>query len=213
MTSAHRHPWSATSISASCRTCCPRWRPRSSTSVAAATVCCTPVSELGGRGSRWCQPQDRTGPQARRLRRSAGPLRIPSATGCASHPQVSLAGRYLVCNAGCVVDGIGRKAARHRTPAARKSQRSCACRCRCDHIRTASRRQKDIRSDVERLQQRWTRESKAKAAEITAKKGRGGRRALRNPTCWSRSSATSSTKTSQGSSSPAAGLGTPSTPT
>ena len=38
-----RRRWSATSTSDACRTCSRAWRPRSSTSVGAATACCTPA--------------------------------------------------------------------------------------------------------------------------------------------------------------------------
>ena len=59
-----RLAWSATSTWARCRTCCPAWRRRSSTSAGAATPCSTPARSTG------TPPAWRAGP-ARSSRRSS----------------------------------------------------------------------------------------------------------------------------------------------
>ncbi|WP_264077518.1 Rne/Rng family ribonuclease [Mycolicibacterium houstonense] len=85
--------------------------------------------------------------------------------------QVSLAGRYLVYVPGASSTGISRKLPDTERQRLKEILKEVVPADAGVIIRTASEgvKEEDIRSDVERLQQRWT-EIEAKAAEITAKK-------------------------------------------
>ncbi|MGV0745683.1 Rne/Rng family ribonuclease [Mycolicibacterium sp. XJ870] len=85
--------------------------------------------------------------------------------------QVSLAGRYLVYVPGASSTGISRKLPDTERQRLKEILREVVPSDAGVIIRTASEgvKEEDIRSDVNRLQQRWT-EIEAKAAEITAKK-------------------------------------------
>ncbi len=85
--------------------------------------------------------------------------------------QVSLAGRYLVYVPGASSTGISRKLPDTERQRLKEILREVVPSDAGVIIRTASEgvKEEDIRSDVERLQQRWT-EIEAKAAEITKKK-------------------------------------------
>nr|WP_236694185.1 Rne/Rng family ribonuclease [Mycolicibacterium obuense] len=85
--------------------------------------------------------------------------------------QVSLAGRYLVYVPGASSTGISRKLPDTERQRLKEILREVVPSNAGVIIRTASEgvKEDDIRSDVERLQQRWT-EIEAKAAEITQKK-------------------------------------------
>ncbi|WKG01601.1 Rne/Rng family ribonuclease [Mycolicibacterium sp. HK-90] len=85
--------------------------------------------------------------------------------------QVSLAGRYLVYVPGASSTGISRKLPDTERQRLKEILREVVPADAGVIIRTASEgvKEEDIRSDVERLQQRWT-EIEAKAAEITGKK-------------------------------------------
>lgn len=85
--------------------------------------------------------------------------------------QVSLAGRYLVYVPGASSTGISRKLPDTERQRLKEILKEVVPADAGVIIRTASEgvKEEDIRSDVERLQQRWT-EIEAKAAEVTAKK-------------------------------------------
>ena len=85
--------------------------------------------------------------------------------------QVSLAGRYLVYVPGASSTGISRKLPDTERQRLKEILREVVPSDAGVIIRTASEgvKEEDIRSDVERLQKRWT-EIEAKAAEITEKK-------------------------------------------
>lgn len=85
--------------------------------------------------------------------------------------QVSLAGRYLVYVPGASSTGISRKLPDTERQRLKEILREVVPPEAGVIIRTASEgvKEEDIRSDVERLQKRWT-EIEAKAADITAKK-------------------------------------------
>ncbi|KWX68096.1 Rne/Rng family ribonuclease [Mycobacterium sp. NAZ190054] len=85
--------------------------------------------------------------------------------------QVSLAGRYLVYVPGASSTGISRKLPDTERQRLKEILREVVPSDAGVIIRTASEgvKEEDIRSDVERLQKRWT-EIEAKAAEITQKK-------------------------------------------
>ncbi|MGP4057684.1 Rne/Rng family ribonuclease [Mycobacterium sp. 4D054] len=85
--------------------------------------------------------------------------------------QVSLAGRYLVYVPGASSTGISRKLPDTERQRLKEILREVVPSDAGVIIRTASEgvKEEDIRSDVERLQKRWT-EIEAKAAEITGKK-------------------------------------------
>jgi ribonuclease E len=85
--------------------------------------------------------------------------------------QVSLAGRYLVYVPGASSTGISRKLPDTERQRLKEILREVVPADAGVIIRTASEgvKEEDIRSDVERLQRRWT-EIEAKAAETTAKK-------------------------------------------
>ncbi|WP_102142428.1 translation initiation factor IF-2 N-terminal domain-containing protein [Mycobacterium hubeiense] len=85
--------------------------------------------------------------------------------------QVSLAGRYLVYVPGASSTGISRKLPDTERQRLKEILREVVPAEAGVIIRTASEgvKEDDIRSDVERLQKRWT-EIEAKAAEITEKK-------------------------------------------
>lgn len=85
--------------------------------------------------------------------------------------QVSLAGRYLVYVPGASSTGISRKLPDTERQRLKEILKEVVPADAGVIIRTASEgvKEEDIRSDVERLQQRWT-EIDAKAAEVTAKK-------------------------------------------
>ncbi|MGE2733143.1 Rne/Rng family ribonuclease [Mycolicibacterium vaccae] len=85
--------------------------------------------------------------------------------------QVSLAGRYLVYVPGASSTGISRKLPDTERQRLKEILKEVVPSDAGVIIRTASEgvKEEDIRSDVERLQKRWT-EIEAKAAEITAKK-------------------------------------------
>ncbi|MCG7596054.1 ribonuclease E/G [Mycobacterium sp. PSTR-4-N] len=85
--------------------------------------------------------------------------------------QVSLAGRYLVYVPGASSTGISRKLPDTERQRLKEILREVVPSDAGVIIRTASEgvKEDDIRSDVERLQKRWT-EIEAKAAEITEKK-------------------------------------------
>ncbi|MGE2728897.1 Rne/Rng family ribonuclease [Mycolicibacterium vaccae] len=85
--------------------------------------------------------------------------------------QVSLAGRYLVYVPGASSTGISRKLPDTERQRLKEILKEVVPADAGVIIRTASEgvKEEDIRSDVERLQKRWT-EIEAKAAEITAKK-------------------------------------------
>ncbi len=85
--------------------------------------------------------------------------------------QVSLAGRYLVYVPGASSTGISRKLPDTERQRLKEILREVVPSDAGVIIRTASEgvKEDDIRTDVERLQQRWT-EIEAKAAEVTAKK-------------------------------------------
>ncbi|MGE2723833.1 Rne/Rng family ribonuclease [Mycolicibacterium pulveris] len=85
--------------------------------------------------------------------------------------QVSLAGRYLVYVPGASSTGISRKLPDTERQRLKEILREVVPQDAGVIIRTASEgvKEEDIRSDVERLQKRWT-EIEAKAAEITEKK-------------------------------------------
>lgn len=86
--------------------------------------------------------------------------------------QVSLAGRYLVYVPGASSTGISRKLPDTERQRLKEILREVVPSDAGVIIRTASEgvKEEDIRTDVERLQKRWT-EIDAKAAEVTAKKG------------------------------------------
>lgn len=85
--------------------------------------------------------------------------------------QVSLAGRYLVYVPGASSTGISRKLPDTERQRLKEILKEVVPADAGVIIRTASEgvKEEDIRSDVERLQQRWT-EIEAKSAEVTAKK-------------------------------------------
>jgi ribonuclease E len=85
--------------------------------------------------------------------------------------QVSLAGRYLVYVPGASSTGISRKLPDTERQRLKEILREVVPADAGVIIRTASEgvKESDIRTDVERLQQRWT-EIESKAAETTAKK-------------------------------------------
>jgi ribonuclease E len=85
--------------------------------------------------------------------------------------QVSLAGRYLVYVPGASSTGISRKLPDTERQRLKEILREVVPADAGVIIRTASEgvKEEDIRSDVERLQKRWT-EIESKAAEVTAKK-------------------------------------------
>jgi ribonuclease E len=85
--------------------------------------------------------------------------------------QVSLAGRYLVYVPGASSTGISRKLPDTERQRLKEILREVVPSDAGVIIRTASEgvKEDDIRTDVERLQKRWT-EIEAKAADITAKK-------------------------------------------
>ena len=85
--------------------------------------------------------------------------------------QVSLAGRYLVYVPGASSTGISRKLPDTERQRLKEILKEVVPADAGVIIRTASEgvKEEDIRSDVERLQQRWT-EIEAKAAEVTEKK-------------------------------------------
>ncbi|MGV0814373.1 Rne/Rng family ribonuclease [Mycolicibacterium boenickei] len=85
--------------------------------------------------------------------------------------QVSLAGRYLVYVPGASSTGISRKLPDTERQRLKEILKEVVPADAGVIIRTASEgvKESDIRSDVERLQQRWT-EIEAKATEITGKK-------------------------------------------
>ena len=85
--------------------------------------------------------------------------------------QVSLAGRYLVYVPGASSTGISRKLPDTERQRLKEILREVVPADAGVIIRTASEgvKEEDIRSDVERLQKRWT-EIESKAAEITKKK-------------------------------------------
>ncbi|MDA2890104.1 translation initiation factor IF-2 N-terminal domain-containing protein [Mycolicibacterium sp. BiH015] len=85
--------------------------------------------------------------------------------------QVSLAGRYLVYVPGASSTGISRKLPDTERQRLKEILREVVPQDAGVIIRTASEgvKEEDIRTDVERLQKRWT-EIEAKAAEITEKK-------------------------------------------
>ncbi|MFV8050766.1 Rne/Rng family ribonuclease [Mycobacterium sp. 48b] len=85
--------------------------------------------------------------------------------------QVSLAGRYLVYVPGASSTGISRKLPDTERQRLKEILKEVVPADAGVIIRTASEgvKEEDIRSDVERLQQRWT-EIEAKAGEVTAKK-------------------------------------------
>ena len=85
--------------------------------------------------------------------------------------QVSLAGRYLVYVPGASSTGISRKLPDTERQRLKEILREVVPSDAGVIIRTASEgvKEEDIRTDVERLQKRWT-EIDAKAAEVTAKK-------------------------------------------
>lgn len=85
--------------------------------------------------------------------------------------QVSLAGRYLVYVPGASSTGISRKLPDTERQRLKEILREVVPQDAGVIIRTASEgvKEEDIRTDVERLQKRWS-EIEAKAAEITAKK-------------------------------------------
>ncbi|WP_454791002.1 Rne/Rng family ribonuclease [Mycolicibacterium lutetiense] len=85
--------------------------------------------------------------------------------------QVSLAGRYLVYVPGASSTGISRKLPDTERQRLKEILKEVVPANAGVIIRTASEgvKEEDIRSDVERLQQRWT-EIDAKAAEVTGKK-------------------------------------------
>ncbi|OBB90594.1 Rne/Rng family ribonuclease [Mycolicibacterium peregrinum] len=85
--------------------------------------------------------------------------------------QVSLAGRYLVYVPGASSTGISRKLPDTERQRLKEILKEVVPADAGVIIRTASEgvKEEDIRSDVERLQHRWT-EIEAKAAEVTAKK-------------------------------------------
>ncbi|ORV29175.1 ribonuclease [Mycolicibacterium conceptionense] len=85
--------------------------------------------------------------------------------------QVSLAGRYLVYVPGASSTGISRKLPDTERQRLKEILKEVVPSDAGVIIRTASEgvKEEDIRSDVERLQQRWT-EIEAKAAEVTGKK-------------------------------------------
>ncbi len=85
--------------------------------------------------------------------------------------QVSLAGRYLVYVPGASSTGISRKLPDTERQRLKEILKEVVPADAGVIIRTASEgvKEEDIRSDVERLQQRWT-EIEAKAGEITGKK-------------------------------------------
>ncbi len=114
--------------------------------------------------------------------------------------QVSLAGRYLVYVPGASSTGISRKLPDTERQRLKEILREVVPADAGVIIRTASEgvKEEDIRSDVERLQKRWT-EIEATAAETTQKKLQALRwRSTKSPMCWSRSSATFSMRTSPG---------------
>ena len=98
--------------------------------------------------------------------------------------QVSLAGRYLVYVAGASSTGISRKLPDTERQRLKEILREVVPPDAGVIIRTASEgvKEEDIRSDVERLQKRWT-EIEAKAAETTEEEGRRRHRALRRARC------------------------------
>ena len=110
--------WSATSISASCRTCCPRWRRRSSTSARAQRRALRRRGELGGRRSNGranrkieqaLKPGDYVVVQV--SKDPVGPQgRPPDHPGLAGRPLPGLRARRIV-------DRDQPQAARHRTSA------------------------------------------------------------------------------------------------
>lgn len=85
--------------------------------------------------------------------------------------QVSLAGRYLVYVPGASSTGISRKLPDTERQRLKEILKEVVPADAGVIIRTASEgvKEEDIRSDVERLQQRWT-EIEAKATEVTGKK-------------------------------------------
>lgn len=85
--------------------------------------------------------------------------------------QVSLAGRYLVYVPGASSTGISRKLPDTERQRLKEILKEVVPADAGVIIRTASEgvKEEDIRSDVERLQQRWT-EIEAKSAEVTQKK-------------------------------------------
>ena len=94
--------------------------------------------------------------------------------------QVSLAGRYLVYVPGASSTGISRKLPDTERQRLKEILREVVPSDAGVIIRTASEgvKEEDIRTDVNRLQERWT-QIEAKAAEVTAKKARRRDRALR----------------------------------
>ena len=113
---------------------------------------------------------------------------------------MSLAGRYLVYVPGASSTGISRKLPDTERQRLKEILREVVPADAGVIIRTASEgvKEEDIRTDVERLQERWT-EIEAKAAETTRRRPPAPRsRSTKSPMCWSRSSATCSTRTSPG---------------
>ena len=94
--------------------------------------------------------------------------------------QVSLAGRYLVYVPGASSTGISRKLPDTERQRLKEILREVVPPDAGVIIRTASEgvKEEDIRTDVDRLQERWT-QIEAKAAETTEEGGRRRHRALR----------------------------------
>ena len=113
--------------------------------------------------------------------------------------QVSLAGRYLVYVPGASSTGISRKLPDTERQRLKEILREVVPSDAGVIIRTASEgvKEDDIRGDVTRLQERWD-QIDAKAAETKRRPPAPRWRSTKSRTCWSRSSATCSTRTSAG---------------
>ena len=103
-------PWSATSTWARCRTCCPAWRRRSSTSAGAATRCSTPARSTG------TPPAWRAGPARSSRRCKSGDSVLVQVTkdpighkGARLTSHIALSGRHLVYVPNGNASGISRK--------------------------------------------------------------------------------------------------------
>ena len=126
--------------------------------------------------------------------------------------QVSLAGRYLVYVPGASSTGISRKLPDTERQRLKEILREVVPSDAGVIIRTASEgvKEDDIRVDVNRLQERWKQIEAQGRARSRRRPPAPRWRSTKSPTCWSRSSATCSTRTSPGWSSPATRPGTPS---
>ena len=153
-----RRPTSATSTSAGCRTCCRRWRRRSSTSARAATASSTPARSTG------TPPAWRASPAPiEQAMKSGDPVLVQVTKDPIGHKgarltsQISLPGRFLVYVPGGGMTGISRRlpdTERHRLKSILKK---IVPEDAGVIVRTAAEgaSEEDLTRDVERLQAQW----------------------------------------------------------